>query len=47
MKNKRSGVEWVGVGRKNNKDPKQNSIKSPALCPAVGSGSYKWEEECM
>lgn len=42
--------EWnrwdgVGVGRKINKDPKQNSIKSPALCPATGSGSYKWEEK--
>ena len=42
-----SGWDGVGVGRKINKDPKQNSIKTPVLCPVMGCGSYKWEEKCM
>lgn len=41
----------LGGGRrweeKTTQTHKQNSIKFPALCPAMGSGSYKWNEECM
>ena len=32
------GWDGVGVGRKINKDPKQKSIKSPALCPVLING---------
>lgn len=42
---------WGGEVRrweeKTAKTHKQNGIKFPALYPAMGSGSYKWDKECI